>query len=155
QAFLSSSAGHDRSIRQACVTLLRNLFPVVTNERRQSLEAKVHDPGLRMACAHAYATTDPVWALSLLEPILQKPHEEAIRLEAIRVLQIALGDIGAAWARGTIWEGYTRHGPQPQKSTLDLARKLVLKAISSHPEGDFYREVVRTAALLEMDVSDV
>jgi putative heme-binding domain-containing protein len=74
--------------------------------------------------------------------------QHAFQLAAVRVMQKALGDIGAAKARGTFWEGYTPRSANIEASLASSSRAALLRA---YPSGDAEvdRELSRTLAMLE------
>lgn len=65
-----------------------------------------------------------------------------------RALQIALGDICAPQARGTVWEGYSLRRPTPNQEHVAL----ILKAARAEP---FTMEAGRLLAMLEDDDPEV
>jgi len=76
-------------------------------------------------------------------------------LSEIRRLQIEVGDIGAASARGTIWEGYTRRLSKPVSEAAAVAavkfRDLFPHRDTRHGDARVDREILRTLALLALE----
>jgi putative heme-binding domain-containing protein len=68
----------------------------------------LHDPVPRMAFALAEASENPKGAERIaLEILSEENHTASERLTAVRLLQLAYGDLTAPEAVGTVWEGYT------------------------------------------------
>jgi putative membrane-bound dehydrogenase-like protein len=65
------------------------------------------------------------------------------RLEGVRILQLALGDIGSRKTIGTIWEGYS---PRHELKDEDTARKLAAMFPTNQVELD--RELARTLGMI-------
>lgn len=148
QAFLASADSDDRAIHQACVRLLRTLQSEPAQVSKEKLAFKT--PRSRLAAAHAFAPVDPARCLTLLEGLVEG-QSSSFRLDVLRVLQIALGDIGAPSARGTIGEGYTPRRTVRDKSLYEHARKIALATLAPHIDDSIHDEFLRTAALLGMD----
>jgi len=69
------------------------------------------DPQARLSVALADATNDPDWAFETALAIFKNPKAEpGLKLQALRVIQLALGDLTTPDAVGTVWEGYTLRG---------------------------------------------
>src|SRR5262249_47399179 len=82
-----------------------------------------------------------------LEVVASKNESSEARLAAVRVIQLALGDVAARTAQGMVWEGYSPRQP----ARRDEAAKVAAILRSRFPSGnaDLDREVSRTLALLE------
>ena len=79
----------------------------------------------QIAVALASAADDPAWALKVACGVLDDPNptpEEVIA--ALRLVQLAHGDLTAKAAVGTVWEGYTFRDELP-KARTDLIRRLI------------------------------
>lgn len=78
-----------------------------------------------------------------------KECNPAVKLDVTRLLQLALGDIGAKAHLGSVWEGYSPRRAIP----ADLAADLLPAIRSAYPNGHapLDRELGRTLALLEDD----
>jgi putative heme-binding domain-containing protein len=72
----------------------------------------------------------------------------ALRLQNVRLLQRALGDITSAKAKNTVWEGYTRRSETA--AVPDAVRAALRKAFPSK-DADLNRELSRTLAMIEDD----
>lgn len=98
-------------------------------------------------------------ALDLCKRLLTpKAQPDTGRLHAVRILQIAFGDIGSPKVKGMVWEGYTlRQAPNQavQPEALKPAERAeALKACrGGFPIGSvpIDREISRTLAMLEDD----
>ncbi len=139
QANLGST---DRLLRQATARLLADL----PEEMQQHLFAKVKSLEARLTVGLAGpGGTD---FKSVLHLIADKELASGLRLDAVRLLQLYLGDIGDLKKKGTLWEGYTRRKPKPDASPL-MGQALR----DAFPSGqiDLDRELLRTLAMLEDD----
>jgi putative heme-binding domain-containing protein len=74
------------------------------------------------------------------------------RLASVRLWQMALGDVGGAKAKGTVWEGYTRLGGR--EVLPDTARD-ELRAAFPTGDADIDRELSRALAMIEDDGPDL
>jgi putative heme-binding domain-containing protein len=74
----------------------------------------------------------------------RNPAEQ--RLDGIRLVQLALGDIGSKKSIGTIWEGYTS---RRDITDTDTAKKLA--ALFPSGQADLDRELARTLGMLSHD----
>jgi putative heme-binding domain-containing protein len=75
------------------------------------------------------------------------------RLGAVRLIQIALGDLTAPKLKGTVWEGYSARAAELNDAMVGQALKETRTAFpSGHPDLD--RELSRTLAMLEDDDAD-
>ncbi len=128
----------DRGLRQATAGLLESL-----DEREgQRLDPPKDDPraevtrGLsRPSFGVAYFLTD-------------KSVAPEVRLDAVRVVQLALGGLMAAKAKGTIWEGYSRR--RDDIAVPDEVRA-ALRAAFPSDHADLDRELSRTLAVIHDD----
>ncbi len=90
-------------------------------------------------------------AAAKLRPRLPEPAARArvpARLADVRAVQRALGDIGAAWAKGTVWEGYSRRSIGGEVAEATRAQ---LRAAFPARDPLLDHELSRTLALLEED----
>jgi putative heme-binding domain-containing protein len=102
------------------------------------------------------------WALAVYdkeprEVIQEVFHEldakipvDVFQLAGVRVMQKALGDIGAGKARGTVWEGYAPRKDGIEPSLMRSWRAALLHAFPSG-NADLDREISRTLAMLEAE----
>lgn len=124
----------DRLLRQAAARLLAKL-PAATRAQLKPAEVRA-----RVTVALVEPGKE-----SLLDVVTNRDVPEALRVEAVRVLQRWLGDVGGKAARSSTFEGYTLAGVG---GTLTRAERDALVATlgSLSPTGN--REVARTLALL-------
>ena len=73
--------------------------------------------------------------------VLQDPRSKH-KLQAIRVIQLAFGDLTAPGTEGTVWEGYTFRNPQKRIPSPALIKALEINLRNNDPALD--REVART-----------
>src|SRR5205823_4597617 len=78
----------------------------------------------------------------------EKEVSPELRLDAVRLVQRALGGLTAPKARGTVWEGYTRRRPEP---ALPAEARALLRAAFPSGHADLDRELARTLAMVEDD----
>lgn len=76
------------------------------------------------------------------------------RLLAIRSLQVALGDLTARSAHGTVWEGYSLRERAAGPETVRQAAAAVRSAFPSG-DADLNRELTRTLAMIEDDDTEL
>jgi putative heme-binding domain-containing protein len=173
EALLKDACGDDLHARRRALELLlrhRGHFRTEQLERAIRASAGQDDRELRQAAARLIAALDAKdqgrLAKALASPqeqitvqlarpgpkvaeLLQEPGVlSTVRLDAVRLLQIALGDISARSARGTVWEGYTRRDTKP--AIPERVRTLVRNAFPSD-NLDLDRELARSLALMEDD----
>lgn len=141
KVILSCSGENDRRIRQQTARLLANLDDA--GQRR--IASRLTAPLQRLTRLLARPSFDAVALVT--DPALPA----TVRLDAVRLTQLALGDIGAAQARGTAREGYTRRREVP---VPESARRALRGAF---PSGDapLDHELLRTLALIEDDDSQL
>jgi putative heme-binding domain-containing protein len=72
------------------------------------------------------------------------------RLEGVRLVQLALGDVGSRSQLGTIWEGYAPR----EIVTNDKTANIVARAFPSG-HGNLDRELARTLGMLRHDDADL
>jgi putative heme-binding domain-containing protein len=168
---LKQAAGDDLHARRRALTMLRRHRPHFgTGQIEDAIRANAGHPnrGLRQAAAGLLACLDEkeqrrVGKL-LKSPLgrtargLARPGFEAaglladpalpasVRLDAVRLMQRALGGLTAKDARGTVWEGYTRRSPGPPLP--DTVRSALRAALPSG-QADLDRELTRTLALVD------
>jgi putative heme-binding domain-containing protein len=70
-----------------------------------------------------------------------------VRLDGARLVQIALGDVAALKANGTIWEGYSRRGAG---AVPDEVRRALRTALAA-PSPPLVAEAARALAMVEDD----
>jgi putative heme-binding domain-containing protein len=140
QVIRANACEQDRLLRQATAALLTAL-PVAEQDRLAGL---LRGPAAATAVALARPRVDVARLLG------EKDVSPELRLDAARLVQLALGGLTAPKASGTVWEGYTRRPPEP---ALPADAQALLR--SSFPSGhaDLDRELSRTLAMIEDDDS--
>jgi putative heme-binding domain-containing protein len=97
------------------------------------------------------AADEPEWALPIALEALDSNTPKVEFLEALRVIQLASGDLTAREAVGTVWEGYTLAKPVP-KGQADKIRSALLKLVEARGGAVRMRvvrlEIARTLALV-------
>jgi putative heme-binding domain-containing protein len=78
----------------------------------------------------------------------EKDISPELRLDTVRLVQLALGGLTAAKAHGTVWEGYTGRRPEP---ALPANARALLRAAFPSGHADLDRELARTLAMVEDD----
>jgi putative membrane-bound dehydrogenase-like protein len=138
QAIRANAGQPDRSLRQAAAAL----FGTLESAEQDRMAGDLTEP--RAAVTLALARPTAVVCRFLAD--LRSPPE--VRLDAVRVLQLALGGVTAASARGSAWEGYT---PRRPDAVLPEAARAALRGAfpAGHPDLD--RELGRTLAMIEDD----
>jgi putative membrane-bound dehydrogenase-like protein len=147
RAALANWQAHDRLLRRAAADLLACLPP----QRQRALRALADQPEKQITLGLALAETAPEQALSLAVPLLGRVDlSEDLRLAAVRLLQLALGDLVAPAVRTTVWEGYTLRRPAAQRvPALHRAALAACRAAFPSGRGHLDRELSRTLAALE------
>lgn len=136
----------NRKIRQLSAKLIGDLGR--PSSLRLAMDAADATQGLTLAWG--LAESAPEVAVGFLIQVLESPEASAGTLvDAVRLIQVLLGDLMAPEAMSTIWEGYSRRGP----SKLGIeAESALLDALESHfPSGshDLDFEIARTLAQVE------
>jgi putative membrane-bound dehydrogenase-like protein len=137
----------DRYVRKAAAdlvaTLDRSEQPVLGKQAQTALERTTFGLG-------TYAA-DSAAVMAQAADIVQDSHAAVeARLAAVRLLQLSLGDLTAASAKGTAWEGYSIRGG-PVDKDRGAAVLTALRAAFPTGHADLDREVSRTFAMLEDD----
>jgi putative heme-binding domain-containing protein len=138
QAIRANAGQSDRSLRQAAAAL----FGTLGAAEQDRLAKGMTEP--RAAVTLALARPDAGVARFLAD--VSSPLD--VRLDAVRVLQLALGDVTLASARGSAREGYTPR--RPEAALPDTAR-IALRAAFPSGHGNLDRELGRTLAMIEDD----
>jgi putative heme-binding domain-containing protein len=127
-------------LRQATAALLAAL-PAAEQDRLAGL---LRGPAAATTVALARPSVDVARLLG------EKDVSPELRLDAVRLVQLALGGLTAAKARGTVWEGYTRRRPEP---ALPADARALLRSAFPSGHTDLDRELSRTLAMIEDDDS--
>jgi putative membrane-bound dehydrogenase-like protein len=156
-AAIRANWGHsDRTLRRAAADLIAGLDAAALNALGDHAQA----PRERATLALGSAGTDAAAALAGALRLAGDPGVDAgPRLDAVRAVQLALGDLTASQLRGTVWEGYSPRrdplwptaGADKGAQVLEAATHAALRSgfPSGHAELD--RELARTLAVLEDD----
>ncbi len=115
-------------------------------EKQQQLSLRAKKPEARLTVGLAQH------GAVLLDLIADSRLAPRLRLDAVRLLQLHLGDIGDKSSKGTLWEGYSRRQPKPESSPA-MCQALRDSFPSGHADLD--RELLRTLALLQDDNPDL
>ncbi len=149
--------GHsDRTIRRAAADLIADLDAPA----RQALRDQAQAPAERVTVVLGSAAVDPPAALTdALRLIGEADVDAEPRRNAVRGVQLALGDLTAAKLVGTVWEGYSPRREllwpagaggvgtiMPREATLATLR-------AAFPSGysELDRELARTLGMVEDD----
>jgi putative heme-binding domain-containing protein len=138
---LACADADDANLRRAAAMLFSTLEPASRSEMREM----ACSPRAQAVLLLADAELEPVdrfhAAVGLLE---DKNVPDEVLLAALRVMQLALGDVTARSASGTVWEGYTARQPMPTSLSASAWRALF-------PTGraQVDRELSRLLAMLE------
>ncbi|MCI0639913.1 MAG: c-type cytochrome [Gemmataceae bacterium] len=148
----------DRLVHMSCVDLVRALRNRKGEEHIIALEKNAQTPRQKLTFHHALAATDPDHVLPALIPLLRDEEiSEKTRLDLLRVVQIALGDIGDRKTLGTLWEGYSlRKDKLPIVLESNRLYERLIKAVEKEKfqsTHELWREGLRTLALLTPDVN--
>lgn len=140
----------DRLLRQTTARLMSDL-PRET-QQRLSEQAKSPPSRLMVSLASPHRQVGEDNRALLLELIADRSLSASLRLNAVRLLQLHLGDIGDPRKKGTLWEGYTLRKPRP-----DAWERLckVLRDVFPSGQLDLDRELLRSLALLEDDDAEL
>jgi len=107
--------GDDRYVLQATAALVERMRPedVARLLRPADLKTPVSEVQLSLAYCLATYREDASGAVRRTVSILRDPGMPAgDRLDALRLLQLALGDLVAPSERDTVWAGYSPRSPQ-------------------------------------------
>jgi putative heme-binding domain-containing protein len=138
RAIRSNSGEVDRSLRQATARILA----ILDDNERQRIDPPKDDP-----------LSEITWGLSrasfaVARLLTNKSIAAEIRLDAVRVVQLALGDLMAAKAKGAVWEGYSR---RRNDIAVPPEVRSILRAAFPSGHADLDRELSRTLAMIEDD----
>jgi hypothetical protein len=159
----------DRYLRNTAAALCNSL----PENARRSLAQNAAGPVEQLTLTYAGLPGDPSAALDHATAMLvARATSLQARQSAVRLMQVALGDVTAAGLNGTVWEGYApgisdfwakpldplppkgnRHPRRLEKASFTRALKALRKTFPSH-EPNLDRELARTLAVLEDDHPD-
>src|SRR5262249_42627820 len=123
----------DRSMRQAVANLIQTLDPI---ERTALMPDRAELTWAFLTKLQGSVLDDPILVFVDTLPFLRKPppntSEEQV-LAALRLMQMALGDIGDPTAKGEVREGYSLRKAKPaggSKYIAELAFSLTERFVS-------------------------
>jgi putative membrane-bound dehydrogenase-like protein len=155
QAINPGWATPDRFRCLAAAELMRTLPKKHREELLLSIQASGWD---RIALLYAMVDRQPAKVVRVVLGSGRDIDDQAIRLAQLRLLQLALGDIGDPKLHGTVWEGYSaRLSHKEIDARLDAKlqdnmERWLAKQMTTGPKatetGPYAREVTRTWALL-------
>jgi putative heme-binding domain-containing protein len=144
KACMNNCDADDRLLCQAAAAL----FAALDGKERQQL---VDDLGRFpwMLTQALLARSDPDTAFSVAAPLLRTTDlSPRVRLDAVRLVQRALGDLTDPKSKGTVWEGYSRRRETP---ALPGHVRHLLRISFPSKDPDLDRELARTFAMIEFD----
>ncbi len=136
----------DLAVRQAQADLMDDLLRLVPARHAEALKNAIkRNDELSQALGSGLGilNADPAIALDRGMFLLRRSKFPERRLEGVRLVQLALGDIGSKKAIGTIWEGYS-----PRLEITNVKTTTTLAGLFPTGHGDLDRELARTLALL-------
>lgn len=141
---------HDRALRWAASALLRDAWPKLPVEERQRWQKSATKPSERLVLAAALATHSPEHSVAVAADILEPDHHPQLVVDALRIVQIALGDVGARKARGTYAEGYSLREEKKPSFLRDVAEQRLVERLIPllQAESPIDLEAARVLALL-------
>lgn len=142
RAIRASSGQADRGLRQATAALLSSL----DDKQRKNIDRPKADPLSEIT----WGLSRPSFAVAHL--LTDKRIAAETRLDAVRIVQLTLGDLMAAKAKGTVWEGYSR-----RRDYIAVSAEAQAALRAAFPSGhvDLDRELSRTLAVIEDDDPEI
>jgi putative heme-binding domain-containing protein len=132
---IESAASPDRSERQAAARILTDLPAAEHTDMNRFL-----GNASQLLTRHLAEPDAGIVALTGNPDVV-----EAVRVEAVRELQIMIGDITDPRLKGTVWEGYSRHSPvEVSEDVKKRIRDLFPTRLAA-----LDRELSRTLAMME------
>ncbi|MBV9123662.1 MAG: c-type cytochrome, partial [Planctomycetes bacterium] len=108
-------------------------------------------PFAQLTCGLADFRDHPSTVLTRAARLLADSQvDPAARLAAVRTLQLALGDLTAPSAHGTVWEGYTPRCTSVDPHLAGIVAPALREALTS-TQPDLAWECARTLAMIEDD----
>ncbi len=159
--WIEQATGADLHARRHALDYIRRHRDRFTTEqlgRVVRVNGSQEDRGLRQAVSALMAeyelADDPRMEVTrgLRQPnfgvvhLLSKSIAAEIRLDAVRVVQLALGGLMSPRANGTVWEGYSR---RRQDIAIPAAVPVALRNAFPSGDADLDRELSRTLAVIE------
>jgi putative heme-binding domain-containing protein len=129
----------DHLTRMAAARVVKGLFIKV---------GQVSDPQSRLMLAFIHIDDDPDWSIHIASEILgNRRADPQLRLQAVRLIQLAYGDFTANGTEGTIWEGYTLRNAK--RKTLPPETSWMLRMLLRNSDDPaLQKEIARTLVLL-------
>jgi putative heme-binding domain-containing protein len=156
----------DRSVRRAAAELVETL----SSRQTRVLGRQAKTPLAQLTLGFASLANNPAQALARAAKVLTgKTNDAGTRLVAVRLTQLAFGDVMSPRRKGTVWEGYSpRRIPfwanegsalppdgnrQPARFDPSTFARAVAALRATFPAGsaDLDRETSRTLGILEDD----
>jgi putative heme-binding domain-containing protein len=166
-AWIKQALGSDPHARRRALELIRRHRDRFTSEQLADVirsNSTQDDRGLRQTTAALEDLRrverpkgDPLaeitWGLShpgfeVAHLLADKNIAADVRLDAARIVQLALGGLMAAKVKGTVWEGYSR---RRDDIALSADARSALRAAFPSGHSDLDRELSRTLAMIEDD----
>jgi putative heme-binding domain-containing protein len=159
--WIEQATGADPHERRSALELIRRHRDRFTTEqlgRVIGANGGQEDRGLRQATAalitEHQSADDPRMEVTrgLSRPrfgvvhLLSESVAADLRLDAVRVVQLALGGLMSSKAKGTVWEGYSR---RRQDIAIPDTVRTALRSAFSSGHTDLDRELSRTLAVIE------
>jgi putative heme-binding domain-containing protein len=156
----SEKLPRDRKLTDSVVENLDSPDPLIRAVAgRLAVAGGVSDRGItntqsRLTLALAWAKDQPDWSFDVALRVLEDPKAtDEFKLQALRIVQIALGDLTARGAMGTVWEGYTfrERIPRDKAARLNATLDTLIPGLSRWIPGTKGRpliEATRTLAAL-------
>ncbi|HTU89100.1 MAG TPA: hypothetical protein VMF69_03290, partial [Gemmataceae bacterium] len=141
RAIRANSGQADRGLRQMTAALLASL----DDSQRRHIDPPKDDPFSEIT----WGLSRPSFAVAHL--LTDKNIAAEARLDAVRIVQLALGDLMAAKVKGTVWEGYSR---RRDDIAVSVEVRTALRAAFPSGHADLDRELSRTLATIEDDDPD-
>ncbi len=146
QTLIDAADANSPSMRLTAMLRVRQLNSSQVNQLAKSLRTRRQ----QLTYAMAVAPTRTKVALGIARDVLRDDSTCADdTLTAVRIFQLALGDIGAAQHKGEVWEGYSAGKAVDAKVRAELLPLLQRKFPSEDP--NLNRELSRTLAMLRDD----
>jgi putative heme-binding domain-containing protein len=138
----------DRDVRAAAA----RLFGAIAPRAQRALAGKL-TPIQEITRGLGIYATDPSPVVRRAAALIaDKTLPAETRLAAVRLLQLALGDLMALSAKGTVWEGYSARRSKIDKGLVVSALPALRSAFPASA-SELDRELSRTLAMLEDDAT--
>jgi putative membrane-bound dehydrogenase-like protein len=156
-------SSRERRVRSAAIAVARSGGRASFGKFRSSVPSETMGAELRLACLRIELPESPaagaadIPALSerdvttCLRSFAESADNSDLRIEAVRLLQIALGDVRVAPGLAEVYSGYVANGET--KLDSELARSIVnaLAPKFPNPNAELSRELARLMGMLRAD----